>query len=246
MLKVRDSEHKLRTEGPPPKKLKDEIRQDNITIQLSTVSDIHTVIATENVILGEDILETEYSEEDFLPTSIDVEVKRTSCSTEKLTENRKRTKRASHQEFADFVTITNYSLVYKEENNHLTAKINIEHKLMDNSGDEEFMLEKWLENQQPASVYSCSYCVKGFSNTDFLLKHISSCHLCLTCFKICENNKDLSQHMKIHSTEKLVCPFCGKVCTYNIYRPHIRKQHVSNMPYYIGVLPQNIVPCNVD
>ena len=247
MLQVRDVEQKLRTEGPPPKKMKIQIQEvRKIEIQevpkideLVAISDAQDDLMNENTI-NEDIIEAEYSDDEVVIPIIKEEKKSQDSPEKKVEPARKRQKLSSSTDFTESFTVTNYSLVFKKESEQTFANIIIDKENLKNIGDGNYDLERWLENSSKSAIYSCTFCVKGFVNSDFLLKHITACHICLTCFKICDTNKQLNQHVKTHNEEKLVCPFCGKVCTYNVFRQHIRKQHVLNLPYYVGVLPQNI------
>ena len=248
MLQVRDAEQKLRIDGPPQKKVKIQIQSvRKVQMQevqkideLTAIADAQDDLMSENNI-NEDIMDPVYSDEEIVP-SIKEEMKPLlPVSPEKKVEPaRKKPKLSTSTDFTESFTVTSYSLVYKKESEQTIANIHIDNGIIKNIGDGNYDLDKWLENPSDSAIYSCTYCVKGFVNSDFLLKHITACHICLTCFKICDTNKQLNQHVKTHNEEKLVCPFCGKVCTYNVFRQHIRKQHVMNLPYYVGVLPQNI------
>lgn len=248
MLKVRDAEKKLKTEGPPPprKKLKTETQEQQAINEIPSIPDIQDDLIAENI-LGDDILESEYSEEDIVNNEAEEETKCQAVTPEKKSEpSRKRQKQVSSTDISDIIVVTDYHFAYKNENSQVIANIVVDNNTINNSGDGNYSFDRWLDNPEEASIYSCTFCVKGFATSDFLLKHITSCHICLTCFKMCETNKHLNQHMKTHSEEKLVCPFCGKLCTYNVFRQHIRKQHVLNLPYYIGILPQNLVTASYE
>lgn len=247
MQQVREAEQKLRTEGPPQKKMKIQIQNvRKIEIQevqkideLTAIADAQDDLMNDNII-NEDIMDQEYSDEEIVTPSIKEEKKPSISPEKKVEPARKKPKLSTSTDFTDSFNVTSYSIAYKNESEQTIANINIDNGTIKNIGDGNYDLDKWLENTSDPAIYSCTYCVKGFVNSDFLLKHITACHICLTCFKICDTNKQLNQHVKSHNGEKLVCPFCGKVCTYNVFRQHIRKQHVLNLPYYVGVLPQNI------
>ncbi|XP_070490772.1 zinc finger protein 639-like [Chironomus tepperi] len=247
MLQVREAEQKLRTEGPPQKKMKIQIQNvRKVDIQqvqkideLAAIADAQDDLMSDNNI-NEDIMDPEYSDEEIVVPHIKEEKKEPISPEKRIEPARKKPKLSTGTDFTESFTITSYSLVYKNESEQTIANIHIDNGIIKNVGDGNYELDKWLENTSDTAIYSCTYCVKGFVNSDFLLKHITACHICLTCFKICDTNKQLNQHVKTHNEEKLVCPFCGKVCTYNVFRQHIRKQHVLNLPYYVGVLPQNI------
>ena len=247
MLQVREAEQKLRTEGPPKKKMKIqiqnvrkiEIKEVQKINKLTAIADAQDELMNDNNI-NEDLMDPVYSDDEIVVPIIKEEKKQSVSPEKKIEPARKKPKLSTSTDFTESFTVTNYSIVYKQESGHTIANIHIDNGVIKNTGDGNYELDKWLKNTSDTAIYSCTYCVKGFVNSEFLLKHITACHICLTCFEICDTNKLLNQHIKTHSEEKLVCPFCGKLCTYNVFRQHIRKQHVLNLPYYIGVLPQNI------
>lgn len=103
----------------------------------------------------------------------------------------------------------------------------------------------WMkhENARANSIFKCKYCVKAFSNADFLLKHTISCHLCLICLKTMENYKELFTHSQQH--RRITCHFCDEHFT-NIFssskfRQHLKKQHSLKIPNHIGIIPETFL-----
>lgn len=101
------------------------------------------------------------------------------------------------------IQCTHYELEFSDKNVivlQITAKTIIRSK----SG---FIFDSsFMNHKDENSIYQCQYCIKAFSNSEFLLKHITSVHLCTLCLNIADNYKDLNKHMQQH--KKIICSFC--------------------------------------
>ncbi|KAG5675742.1 hypothetical protein PVAND_005620 [Polypedilum vanderplanki] len=139
------------------------------------------------------------------------------------------------------ILITDYKLVEKNNSDLNTVTILFLSRLMNVRPEEDYTFDEYYEligNQDNNQIYSCSYCVKAFGTCELLIKHISSCHTCLLCFKVFHNGyNELGQHMKTHSTEKFQCPLCLKLFSQQLYRQHIKKNHFPNIPFFVSVRP---------
>ena len=93
----------------------------------------------------------------------------------------------------------------------------------------------FLNHRDESLIYQCKYCIKAFSNSEFLVKHVCSVHVCTICLDISENYKNLATHMRSH--KMIVCPFnCSKISDSPAqYRLHLKKQHLIPLPPQIGI-----------
>lgn len=135
------------------------------------------------------------------------------------------------------IVYTRYELVASDENDPSVVILNVTAQLLNrpSEGNYEFDCAWIAQLIDSATVYKCQHCVKAFSNADFLLKHTLSSHLCLICLEIVENYKELNKHSKTHST--INCHFCNKDCgSTSIFRQHLKKNHMLQIPNYVGIL----------
>jgi lipopolysaccharide assembly outer membrane protein LptD (OstA) len=131
------------------------------------------------------------------------------------------------------VRFTNYELE-RLDNDKIVINVTAATAFQPESGNYVFDTS-FLQHRDSTCIYQCKYCVKAFSNSEFLLKHITAVHLCTICLSCSENYKSLNLHMQSHSS--VICPFCGKVATSpTLYRQHLKKQHLLHTPSHIGIL----------
>lgn len=261
MLMVRkaaERENKIRNEGPVKKKRS----KENIKIEEKPMKSIELTIEDTSKTLqaeeknnedDEDMLVETFSEEDeIIPPILEKieepvikilqsndktkEQKRPISSLENTETNSRRRPCANLNED---ITITDYKLLCKEKNGQNVINIEVNSKSIkpNQTGYYDF---EWffsaINHHDESSVYSCTHCVKAFSSCELLFKHLTLCHLCLFCLKILDNYKSMSQHVR-EQHEKIICPFCKKCFSSSNYRQHIKKQHILNLPYYIGIFP---------
>lgn len=133
------------------------------------------------------------------------------------------------------ITFTHYELEQYKENDQNIITLNVIPLMLVSDTGYQFDVS-WISHSDPSSIYKCKYCIKAFSNAEFLLKHTISSHLCLICCAACENYKELSNHSKKHKT--VTCHFCNKLCSSpSNFRQHLKKIHcLSNVPAHIGIL----------
>jgi uncharacterized C2H2 Zn-finger protein len=131
------------------------------------------------------------------------------------------------------VRFTNYELE-RLDNDKIVINVTAATAFQPESGNYVFDTS-FMEHRDSTCIYQCKYCVKAFSNSEFLLKHITAVHLCTICLSCSENYKALNSHMQSHIA--VICPFCGKVATSpTSYRQHLKKQHLLYTPSHIGIL----------
>ncbi|XP_034030995.1 zinc finger protein 1035 isoform X2 [Thalassophryne amazonica] len=68
--------------------------------------------------------------------------------------------------------------------------------------------------------YQCSECDKTFTDGLMLISHLEDhgreeqekrCSTCTKCGRVCSSPGHLEKHMKVHSSEKISCPYCPKI-----------------------------------
>lgn len=221
METVRNSERQLRLE-PPSKKIKhsldveikprldiEEVMNDTMPVQFDEIDD--NFIA-ESFVEDEEILNEQFLED----PKIELQQKVTDI-----------------KESTELVTFLDYILEHKEENDQKYVSVRVDRKTVKIRDNYEFNI---ISHSDANTIYSCLYCVKAFGSLEFLMKHISLCHLCIYCFRTSSSYNDLSNHLKESHQDKLNCPFCKKSFAQKSLRPHVKKQHVTNLPNYYSVL----------
>lgn len=132
------------------------------------------------------------------------------------------------------ITFTHYELAQYKENDQNVISLNIAPMTMEREKGYEFDVS-FMRHSDPSSVYKCKYCVKAFSNAEFLLKHTTSSHICLICCSFLENYNALNTHSKKHKT--VTCHFCNKFCSSaSNFRQHLKKIHSLCLPSHVGVI----------
>ena len=145
----------------------------------------------------------------------------------------------------DSIVFTHYELQQEsdpldEEQTVIILSVTPKHQTPTERGNYHFDTS-WIYSDEYANkntIFKCKYCVKAFSNAEFLLKHTLSSHLCLICLETVENYKELNKHSKQHSN--IVCHFCEKSClSPSNFRQHLKKQHILRLPNHIGIISES-------
>lgn len=134
----------------------------------------------------------------------------------------------------DSIRYTSYELE-KNDKNVITLNIATETMLRPKNSNYTFD-SSFAHHHDESCVYQCKYCIKAFSNSEFLLKHTLHIHLCTICLEVSPTYKSSQIHSKMHKA--ISCPFCFKDCESPAsYRQHLKKQHLLQIPLHIGILP---------
>lgn len=223
MEEVRKSELQLRSNPPPAKKLKKALELEEI----SQPSDVARLDLEEEEIQDS----MTFDDDTFIPE----EAIEMPFQDEALVEEPKQVEETKPAEPS--VTFIDYILEHKEENNQKYVTVRVDKKNVKIRKKYEFNV---ISHSDPSTIYSCQYCVKAFGNLEFLMKHLTLCHICITCLAVKDTYNELNEHLKeSHKDQLLKCPFCTTSHSLKNFRPHIKKNHVKNLPNYYSVIVQS-------
>lgn len=222
MEEVRKSELQLRV-SPPQKKMKKTLEIEEI----SKPSDEARLDLEEEETIQDSIA---FDDDSFIPE----EVIEMPFQDEALVEDQKPTEELKEPSEPS-VTFIDYVLEHKEENGQKCVTVRVDKKKVKIRKKYEFNV---ISHSDRNSIYSCQYCVKAFGNLDFLMKHLSLCHLCTFCLTVKDTYNDLNEHLKESHKDQLKCPFCTISLNLKAFRPHIKKNHVTNLPNYYSIIAE--------
>jgi hypothetical protein len=133
------------------------------------------------------------------------------------------------------IKFTSFELQFDNNN---VVELNVVARTMFRKEDNFVFDISFLNHRNDKFLYKCKFCVKAFANSEFLVKHVCSVHLCIVCLGVSETYKELHKHLQEHL--QVNCPFCNKICDSPAsFRQHLKKQHLLKLPNsYIGILPQ--------
>jgi Zinc finger, C2H2 type len=222
MVQVRDSESKL-------KNSKSQIKESQNVSSMALPMEPEI----EEEVLNEESLDVE---DNFVSEVAKIECLMEEPEAERIPEPTKKKQKAMSCLPASLV-YSHHELEELAENNQNVIVLNTTALTLERPVDgKNFEFDSsWLHHSDQAFIYKCKYCIKAFSNAEFLMKHTISSHLCLLCLKVVDNYKELTIHAKEHSN--IECQFCGKSCGASInYRQHLKKHHFLSLPNHIGIL----------
>lgn len=133
------------------------------------------------------------------------------------------------------ISYTHYELEQESGQNVITVAI--KQKMLELCEKELSIFEfdvSYLNHADETIIYKCTYCIKGFSTSELLIKHTVISHLCVLCHRIFNNYKEMNLHLKEADIE-LECKFCNENFTHSTYRQHLKTKHKLNPPVYIGI-----------
>lgn len=93
----------------------------------------------------------------------------------------------------------------------------------------------YMNHAEDACIYKCKYCVKAFSNSEHLVKHTVISHLCVFCYQIFPNFKELNLHSKNNKKKDLYCRICDDFIEHSNFRQHLKVKHKITSSQNIGI-----------
>lgn len=226
MEAVRNSERQLGVEPPLKKSKKLEVTEteENKSLEVPQLDTEESI--QESIPVQFEGIDDNFISEPFVEEDNDEILSEQFIEEPKLSVTKKLTK--------DSVSFIDYVLEHKEENDQKYVSVRVAKKAVKIRESYDFNV---INHSDPETIYSCLYCIKAFANFEMLIKHVTQCHVCMTCMKISPTYNDLNEHIKNDHADKLCCPFCLKQSfNQKSIRPHIKKFHITNLPNYYSVL----------